>query len=271
MAKELNNIQPGALEGAAPVQPSAREAMLGMARERFPERRFTDIGAEPEEGADDLDAAIKEMLDGYASREAEAGEKYSKLTELVAADPDFADLLERYSETGNLRGAILDTMGDDLVNAAQNEETRAEYENQVSDWRRRRDESKALDAEAEANWDKTIQELHDWGEEKGLSLEQKRDVFMRLVEIALGGMVNKYTRDDFELALAALNHDVDVAKAMESGREEGEIAARNARIAAQRRDRMVPGGVPPVSGGSQGGYAREAGTRRNDNPWAGIK
>ena len=41
-------------------KPSARESLLSRARERYPDRTFADIGAEPAEGTADLDEAIND-------------------------------------------------------------------------------------------------------------------------------------------------------------------------------------------------------------------
>lgn len=247
--------------------PSSREAMLAMARERFPDRRFSDIGAPAgEEGVSDLDDAIKEMLDGYASREAEADGKNTKMRDLLVNDPDFADVMQKTLDTGDFRGAVISTFGDDLVNASQSEEGMGQWQAGLDEWRNRKAENERLDTEAQENYQHSIEELDAWGDEKGLSIEQKRDVFMRLLDIALGGLENKYTRDDYELALKAINHDTDV----ESARTEGEVAGRNARIAQTRRERTTPAGVPPASGGRMGGSVVER-PEKPRSPWAGIK
>ena len=84
-------------------------------------------------------------------------------------------------------------------------------------------------------------------------MEQKRDVMLRLLAIAFNGMENKYSTEDFDLALNAINHDSDVATA----RQEGEVAGRNERIAAARRDRTAAGNMPPAPTGRQGGAMSE--------------
>lgn len=257
MPEEINN-QP---------TPSSREAMLAMARERFPERRFSDIGAPAgEEGVSDLDDAIKEILDGYASREAEATEKNTKLRELAASDPDFAEVLQKFVDTGDFRAAVISTYGDDLMNAAQDEEAMGKWKAGLEDWRTRKAENERLETEAQENYQRSLEELDAWGNEKGLSLEQKRDVFLRLLEIAAAGLENKYTREDYELALKALNFET----AVEAARVEGEVAGRNATVAQRRRERTVPQNIPPASGGRMGGAYQER-PEQERSPWEGIK
>ena len=99
-------------------------------------------------------------------------------------------------------------------------------------------------------------------------MEQKRDVMLRLLAITFNGMENKYNAEDFDLAYNAINHDTDVAAA----RAEGEVAGRNEKIAAARRDRNASVAMPPAPIGSQGGRARERNIApKADSPWAGIK
>ena len=240
--------------------------MLDRARERFPDRKFADLDAtEPQEGVADLDAAIDEILEDYASRQATYDENDTKLKNLLVSDPSSAEFIQRWVETGDPRTALVETFGEEL---GMSEERAAEFEGQLESWRARKAENDALNAEAEANWDQSLLALEEWGNAKGLSLEQKRDIMVRLLAIVTGGIVNKYGPEDFDLAYNAINHDADVAAA----RAEGEVAGRNERIAAARRNRNAADALPPTAAAGQGARVLE---RRpapeNENPFAGIK
>lgn len=230
--------------------PSSRERTLGRMRELFPDRTFTDIGAEPQEGASDLDDAIDEALEDLSTRQAAYDENNNKLRELLSSDPSAAEFVQKWVETGDPRTALVETFGDEL---GMSEEGRSQFKGQLDSWRERKRANDALTAEAEANWEASISALEEWGDGKGLNLEQKRDVMLRLLAIAFNGMVNKYGVEDFDLALNAINHDTDVAAA----RAEGQVAGRNERIAAARRTRNEAGALPPASTAGQGGRARE--------------
>lgn len=247
-------------------KPSARESLLSRARERYPDRTFADIGAAPGgEGVSDLDEAINEMLTDYTTRQATYDENNSRLSELLVSDPSAAEFIQKWVETGDPRTALVDTFGDEL---GMSEESRANFKTELDGWRERKSANDALEAEAEANWQNSLTALEEWGNSKGLSLEEKRDVMLRLLSITFNGMENKYAAEDFDMAYNAIHHDTDVAAA----REEGEVAGRNARIAAARRDRVAAGSMPPVGNGGQGGIAVERRPKSNpDNPWAGIK
>ena len=246
--------------------PSAREQMLSRARERYPDRTFADLGAtEPQEGVSDLDEAINEMLEDYATRQVAYDENNDKLRNLLMSDPDSAEFIQKWVETGDPRTALVEIFGDDL---GMSEEARQNFTGQLEGWRERKSANDKLNEEADANWNNALSALEEWGNAKGLSLEQKRDVMLRLLAITFNGMENRYGPEDFDIALNAINHDTDVAAA----RAEGEVAGRNERIAAARRDRTAAGAMPPAPVGGQGGATRERRPApQNNSPWAGIR
>ncbi|MBR5660577.1 MAG: hypothetical protein IKW99_03410 [Bacteroidales bacterium] len=248
------------------IKTSPRGSLLARARERFPDRAFADPdAAEPQEGVADLDEAIDEMLEEYSTRQAEYDEKNKRLVELLTTDPDSAEFVQRWVESGDPRTALVETFGDDL---GISEERGAEFRGQLESWRERKRANDTLNEEAEANWQKSLADLESWGDAKALSLEQKRDVMLRLLSIAFNGMVNKYGPEDFELAYNAINHDADVA----SARQEGEVAGRNERIAAARRDRAAVSAMPPAIPGGQGARSRErTPVAESSSPWAGVR
>ena len=240
-----------------------RENLLSRARERYPDRTFADIGAAPQEGASDLDAAIDEMLTDYATRQAAYDENNARLSELLISDPDAAEFVQKWVETGDPRTALVETFGDDL---GMSEEGRENFRGQLEGWRERKAANDALESEAEANWQASLSALEAWGDAKGLSLEQKRDVMLRLLAITFNGMENKYAAEDFDLAYNAINHDADVAEA----RAAGEVAGRNERIAAARRERNAAAAMPPAASGGQGGVTRERRPAREGDIWDNL-
>ena len=243
--------------------PSSREKLLARARERYPDRTFADIGAtEPQEGVADLDDAINEMLEDYATRQAEYDEKNGRLRDLLLTDPSAGEFVQKWIETGDPRTALVETFGDDL---GMTDEGKKGFKDQLTSWRQRRDESKAADQQAESNYyDKSLPALDEWGDAKGLTLEQKRDVMVKLIDIAVRGAFDGlYTAEDFDLAWNAINHDNDVAAA----REEGEVAGRNQRIAASRRERATASNMPPAPVGGQGGRVQQPQPAKKRSFW----
>ena len=242
---------------------TSRQKMLDLAREKFPDRTFADLGAEPQEGVADLDDAINEMLEGYATKQAVYDENDSKLKNLLGTDPDIAEVMMSWIDTGDPRVAIVERFGDDL---GMSEEARERFKTNLEGWRERKAANDALEAQAEANWQESLAALETWGNENNLSLEQKRDVMLRLLAVTFNGMENKYGVDDFNMALHSMNYDSDVAAA----RAEGEVAGRNARIAAERKVRTEANTMPAVNSG-QGGRAAERAPEGRRSVWEGVK
>lgn len=240
--------------------------MLSRARERYPDRKFADLDAtEPQEGVADLDDAIDEMLQDYATRQKTYDENNARLTELLLSDPTAAQFIQKWINTGDPRTALVEAFGDDL---GMTEEGRKNFKGQLDSWRERKAANDALESEAENNWQASLTALDEWGNAKGLSLEDKRDVMLRLLAITFNGMENKYAADDFDLAYNAIHHDNDVAAA----RAAGEVAGRNAKIAASRRERGVSGAMPPSATGGQGGRTVERTPSTEERSvWADVK
>lgn len=244
---------------------ASREKSLARAREYFPDRTFDNLDAEaPSEGAADLDDAIDEMLEAYATRQKEIDGKNEALRKLVASDPDMAEFMQRWVETGDPRQAFLEKYGDEF---GVSEENREKFKSSIDGWRKRKDENDALEAEAQTNWQKSLEDLAEWGNSKGIPFEDQRDVAVRLLAITFNGMENKYGPDDFELAYKALHHDNDVA----SARHEGEVAGKNAKVSAARRERSMSAAMPPAAAGGQMSSMQERKPKpEEDNPWKGI-
>lgn len=243
---------------------TSRQRTLGRAREYFPDRNFADIGAQPAEGEDvaDLDDAIEEMIEGYASRQAEYDENNGRLKDLLMGDdpdaPEFMDLWLKYKSP---------EVAYQIMHGGEGLE--GEAMEAFNERKRLRDENAEIQSKADAGYDESLERLHNWGQSRGLTLEQERDIMVKLINIAVSGFCEgKYTEEDFEMVHNAINHDADV----ESARVEGEVAGRNAKIAAARRERGVSSAMPPSGTRGQAGSVQE---RRpapvSQSPWAGIK
>ena len=177
---------------------SSREKMLSRARERFPDRTFADLGAEPAEGVADLDDAIDEMLEDYSTKQKAYDDNNARLRDLLMSDPTSAEFIQKWIETGDPRTALVEAFGDEL---GISEEGREKFKANLESWRERKSANDALEAEADANWNASLEALNAWGDAKGLSLEEKRDVMLRLLGITFNGMENKYAEKARSLAV----------------------------------------------------------------------
>lgn len=247
--------------------PSSRQKLLDSARGWYPDRKFRDLDApvvEGEEGFSDLDDAIAEKVESLQSEQAAMTEKNNKLRDLLLNDPAAAEVMQVWLETGDPRAALARTFGDDL---GMSDEAKDKFQSDLADWRAKRDASAEEDKEAKANYLKSLDDLKAWGESKGLSLEQQRDIMVRLLGIAISGFCEgKYTTDDFDMVYNSMNHATDV----ENARKEGEVEGRNARIAAERRDNK-PTALPTATGLGGAKMPEKKPSNKPKSAFAGIR
>ena len=248
---------------------SPREQLLERASSRYPDRVFQgQTGQDGQEGQDDLEQAILDMISEQDTQIAESKSKNDRLVELFTTDPSSAEFVQKWIETGDPRVALVETFGDDLSELST-EEGRSQFSENLQSWRDRRAENDRLNTEADENWQKSLNDLDSWGDEKGLDNDKKAEVILRLIRTVSNGLMNIYGPEDFDMVLKEMNYDNDVATA----RQEGEVAGRNAKIAENRRSRSSVPSVPPTLNG-QGGRSAERRPRVEENedasPFRGI-
>lgn len=244
---------------------SSRDRLMGLASERFPERKWKgQIGQDGQEGQDDLEEAIYEMITDYSTKQAAYDENNGKLRDLLMSDPECAEFMQKWIETGDPRKALVEQYGEEL---GMSDEAKTQFGDNLASWRGRKEENDRLASESQANWDKSLSDLEEWGNAKGLTMEQKRDVMLRLLAITFNGMENKYGTDDYELAYKAINHDADV----DNARQEGLVQGANSKIQTVKRGRAAASNMPPTATGGQGMRGREPQPAKEESPWTGIE
>ena len=244
---------------------SSRDRLMSLASERYPDRKWKgQVGQDGQEGQDELEDAIYEMISDYSTKQAAYDENNGKLRDLLMSDPDCAELMQRWVETGDVRVALVEKFGDEL---GMSDEAKTKFKDNLASWRKRKEENDRLTAESDANWNASLEALNSWGDGKGLSMEQKADVMGRLLAITFNGMEDKYGQDDFELALKALNYDTDVQNA----REEGMVAGSNAKINTVKRGRAAAANMPPASPGGQGMRGQEPKPAKPKSVWEDLE
>lgn len=239
---------------------SAKQALRERMSKKFPDRGFSVQDAQ--EGSDDSDAlaqAIVDTLDEY--------DKYgSQLNDLFSTDVRSAEFINAWVNSGDPRSALIETFGDEFFDAAKSEEAKTKFKGQLEDWRKRKKAEDDTRAEYDANWTKSLEDLESWGNEKGLTQEQKVQVILKLADVSENAIRNVYTPESFEMAWNALRFNDAVNDAHQSGLVEG----RNDKIAQTRKAKEEVGKLPPAVSG-QGVRAAEPKPQRPRTPWAGIK
>lgn len=246
-----------------------RGQLMSRAQERFPDRSFserTDESGQMVQPKDDIYQAVNEMLDEYDSKQKEYQSNEDRLTNLFASDPRSARFMNRWVERQDPLAALIETFGDDFLEAMKDDESKARYIESQNKWLEEKAEEERSAEERENNWNQSLEALDKFKQEKGLTDDQAVQVILRLNTIGMNAIDGKYAPEDFELALKAMNYSSDVA----SARQEGEIAGRNAKIQSRMRERQQTGAMPPALSG-QGARAREAAPAKPKSIWSGIE
>jgi len=249
---------------------NSREKLQALMAEKYPDKKFgvqSAENAESDSPADDLENSVLEYIAGLEQQIADNKAKNDELVRIVDTDPKAGPFLQRWVESGDPRSALVEVFGDDLASLAT-EEGRGQFQEQLAGWREKKAAEEKLNEESEANWTRTLETLDAWGNAKGLTDEQKSQIILRLIDIAVGGMTNSYQEKDFEMAYK----DSEFDNAVSAAKKEGEIIGRNESIKAARRERSATGALPPSLGGGQGmRIPADKPKPVDNNPWHGLE
>lgn len=244
-----------------------RERLMGRIKSRYPDRTFVgQKNQDGQDGQDDFDQAVNDLLDEYDARQTEQNANNEKLMKLFMSDPRSHEFVNRWVEAGDPLAALIEIFGDDFSEAMSSPESRERFVESHNKWLERKSADEAAAAEREANWQKSLEDLESWGNEKGLDEQKKVNVILRLHQVGVNAIENVYTPEDFEMAFNAMNYAEDVA----SARKEGEVAGRNAKIEAAKRERRQAGAMPPSLAG-QGTHVAERKPETPKSVWAGLE
>lgn len=232
-----------------------RDQLVGRAQTRYPDRTFT--GQDGQIDQNGLEQSISEILGELDAKIKEYDDNNGRLVNLFNTNPKAAGFLNEWVRSQNPAAAFRKYYGPEAFAAMQTEEG-AEIIAQIeADEAKRKAESEAFEQEKADNLQKSFDALDEWGNSKGLTDEQKTEVFMRFYNILSDALEGKYSTDLFEMAWKADHYSDDIA----SARHEGEVAGRNANIKAQARKRQEAAALPPQLAG-QGEAVPEAAPKK---------
>ena len=244
-----------------------REQMLARAGKRYPDRRFAgQVGEDGVEGTDDLEQAVLDMLAEDEQTITNYQDKSQTLSRMLREDPQVGEFVSLWVETGDPRGALVQTFGDELEGIST-EEGREKFQQQLTDWRARRDESRRIEEERDTKWQASLDALDKWGDANGLDNDQKAQIMAKLLDVAAGGLMNEFGDEDFEFARKGLNYDADV----ETARSEGVVAGRNEKIEAQRLERGTANAMAPALAGGKGIRTTPEKVEKPYNAWDEVE
>ena len=227
--------------------------------ERFAER-YPDVTADDEE-------AFYGRLGDEWDRMDRSDAAQRELGELLANDPRSAGFLMVMRKGGNPMEYLIEQYGEDFREALNDEAKAKEFSAAFSKYAEKQAKNKELQAQAEANMQKMLDDL-DAAKAEGKFTDEDADKAYSYL-YGDGGLLdriitNDINKDDWMMLMKAANYDLmqqDANARVAEARQEGEVAGRNANIDLNKRKRTKTANMP--SDVSQSGRG-DAGGRKGD-------
>lgn len=218
------------------VKKSRRQSLAERMKGRYPEKDFTDDEAlygQINDDYDDFDRQISE----YQGRE-------KALNDMFSSDPRSATFLTEWRNGEDPVVALVRQFGTDIKDAIDDPEKLEDIAKANKEFVERVAKEKELEETYKSNLSASMSALDALQQERGLTDEQTDGIVDFLVRIVGDGIQGKFSRESYEMALNAINHDLDVATAA----EEGEVRGKNAKVEATLRKRAKGDGTVALDG-----------------------
>jgi hypothetical protein len=220
-------------------QKSKREAFLERLKSKYPDDNFDDEEV--------LYGRLGEHFDDAENRLNEYGRQEEELNKMFAADPRSATYLSRWRKGGDPAVELIRMFGDEVKDALDDPKKQEAIAEAHKDYLERVTKSKELEEEYNKNLETSLEEMDKFQEAHGLTDEELDNVSEFIMTIVTDGISGKILPETLEMALKALNHDVDVAAAG----HEGEVKGKNAKI-TEKLLKEGSGDGTAVMGGQNG-------------------
>lgn len=209
---------------------------------RFSER-YPDVQSDNE---DDFYGRLSDEFDRIDRSDAAQKE----LGDLLANDPRSAQFLMVMRKGGNPMEFLIEQYGDDFREALNDESKAKEFAAAFSKYAEKQARNKELQAQAEANMKRMLDDL-DAAKAEGKFTDEDADKAYSYL-YGDGGLLdriitNDITKDDWMMLMKASNYDAmqqDANARVSEARQEGEVAGRNANINMQKHKRTKAENMP---------------------------
>ena len=215
---------------------SKRESMSERLAAKYPDMDFADDEVMFGRISDDYDD-YDSQLDGYKERE-------GKLATMFSSDPRSAHFLTSWSEGGDPVVEFVRRFGSDIKERLEDPEWVEELAAANKDFVERVAKEKELEEMYQNNIEESKKVMAEFQEENGLTDDQLDEVMDFLNRIYTDALVGKYDKESMEMALNAINYDMDV----EEAGAEGEVRGKNAKINERLRTRKAGDGTAALNG-----------------------
>lgn len=215
-----------------------RDMMIERLKGRYPDKEFNDDEAIYGQLSDDYDDLDKE-LSGYKERE-------QKLTDMFSADPKSAHFMMNWKNGADPVVELIRQFGTAIKDALDDPERLEAIAEANKEYLERVAQEKELEEEYQDNLAESLKMLEAYQQEHGMSDEDVDKAMELLVVIVKDGIKGKFSPESVDMAVKAIDYDMDV----EDARAEGEIAGKNAKIDEKLRSRKKGDGVSALNGKS---------------------
>lgn len=232
---------------AEPQEVKSKRDLVGeRLKKKYPDREYADDEA--------LFGQINDDYDEYENTLKEKTDAEDRLTSMFSEYPHSARFISDMASGVNPWVSMVEQLGmDGITDIFENPKYKEELAKAQEEHVKRLAKANDLEKEYNTNMTASLEMLKQAQKELKLSDEQVDQAVDLLMAIANDAIVGKFSRESFDMALKAINHDAD----MESAREEGAVAGRNAKIEEKLRKPKSSDGVPML-GGSNNAPARKA-------------
>ena len=215
---------------------SKRDSMSERLKSKYPDMDFSDDEVMFGRISDDYDD-YDNQLNGYKERE-------GKLAGMFSSDPRSAHFLTSWSEGNDPVVEFVRRFGSDIKERLEDPAWVEELAAANKDFVERVAKEKELEEMYQKNIENTKEVMAEFQEENGLSDDELDEVMDFLNRIYTDALIGKYDKGSMEMALNALNHDMDVEEAA----AEAEVKGRNAKIDEKLRTRQAGDGTVALNG-----------------------
>ena len=220
---------------------SNRDKFAERMKGKYPDKDFADDEALWGQVIEDYDGYDKD-LSGYKERE-------KTFSDLFTSDPRSAAFLTNWRKGGNPVVELVRMFGEDFVEELKDPAKQEELSKASQDFAERVAKEKEFDELYKKNISETRATVEAMQREDGLSDEEIDKAMEFLVGIMKDGVLGKFSPESIRMALAAINHDDDVATAA----REAEVRGCNTRIEERLRRGQRGDGTANLDGKNGGG------------------
>ena len=215
---------------------SKRELLNERMKGKYPDMDFSDDEVLAGRINDDYDD-YESQLNGYRDNE-------KKITDLFNTDPRSASFMIGWSEGADPAVELVRQFGTDIKEAVDDPERQEAIAAANKEYLERVAKEKELEETYQANLAESLKNIDELQAKHGLTDEQVDEAMALVLQIANDAVVGKFTPETIEMAMKAINHDVDVDEAA----LEGEIRGKNTKIEETLKRNEAGDGVAALAG-----------------------